>query len=432
MQFKRAMLLVEKFIADERYPAVSSYNQNRQVFDVLGLKETSLSAVVAWLLNPTEGHGMGDYFIKALLREVIGNKDSDCPVSMLELDQMGLQNLSVWTEYPAFDSDKSEERYIDILASDLRNKLLIVIEHKYGSSETNNQLTAYSSWVEGIIKSQPGYRIIRILMDGHEKSEKGKLATDQQDKWTIISHSWLLGALKQCVEVEQGSASQWILKDLYICLSGEYALDTVFAGGIKLMAEMACDHLDLVENFTDIQFQDEGGETNDLWGMDDIDLVQLGENVPADVQWVFQFLKKNETLLVDLAKYARLEWVMESLKRSFPNRFDVELYGKKVTQLNIFQKSWKKFQVSGQTLWPVYLSVVDRREEEKSELRLKLHIQKDGIDADFPAQQLASQFGKKLSSNWKNRTLLEKVIPPASDARNIFQKSWKKFLGCIV
>ena len=24
---------------------------------------------------------------------------------------------------------------------------------------------------------------------------------------------------------------------------------------------------------------------------------------------------------------------------------------------------------------------------------------------EFPAQQLASQFGKKLSSNWKNRTL---------------------------
>lgn len=99
MDLQRAVTLAGQFVNDESYPIVARYNQNRQIFDVLDLNETGLSAVIAWLLNPAEGHGLNDFFIKSMLRGAINSEEYSSPVSTLELESMNLHGMSVHKEF---------------------------------------------------------------------------------------------------------------------------------------------------------------------------------------------------------------------------------------------------------------------------------------------------------------------------------------------
>ena len=183
MEIQRAIELVESFIVDPRYQQAVVYNQCRQIFDVISPGETSLSKVIAWLLNPKEGHGLGDYFIKALLRDVVANNREICPLTLLDVEQLALQNLNVCVEYPHADS--GNKRYIDILATDLSSKLVLVIEHKYGSKEQNNQLAAYSQWAESLVERNTDFKLVCILMDGHETFTRESLQAGEREKWAI-------------------------------------------------------------------------------------------------------------------------------------------------------------------------------------------------------------------------------------------------------
>ena len=135
--------LVQQFIKDESYPVVSCWNQTRQIFDVLGLGENNLSKAFAWLLNPREAHGVGDYFIKALLRETVIKSKQRLPVSLLEIGSSSFHGMNVSLEYSLPD-----KRRLDFLLTDIDHQLVIIIEHKYGSAEHGGQLAAYSEWAE--------------------------------------------------------------------------------------------------------------------------------------------------------------------------------------------------------------------------------------------------------------------------------------------
>lgn len=423
MDLQKAVTLAEQFVNDESYPIVARYNQNRQIFDVLDLNETGLSAVIAWLLNPAEGHGLNDFFIKSMLRGAITSEGYTNPVSILELESMNLHGLSVHKEYGL----DGYERRIDILATDIDNKLVVVIEYKYGSGETNNQLAAYSERVEKKIESDPGYRVIRILMDGQEKTDRNKLAASQQDKWAIVSHSWLIDALTQAVEKDTGSdACQWILKDLLVHLSSCYELDNVYNSAIGHMAGMASRHQDLVDQYSEVVLATGENELN-IWELDDIGLIGLNKQLepgPFDqVVLLRKFFKTNATLLSTLAQYARLEWLQELLDKRFPGQLDCRPSDKKIAMLDIFQFSWAKFQKTDQPLWPFYLTVEQHRQEDGEEILIKFILQRSGVRNDELAWSIVDAFGRRVKSNWQYTTLFKLRVDDKSNIReNLLQE----------
>ena len=62
---------IENFLLDENVRLCMDYGKERNLFTIIEPGERLHSKMLAWLLNPREGHLQGDYFIKALIRSVL-------------------------------------------------------------------------------------------------------------------------------------------------------------------------------------------------------------------------------------------------------------------------------------------------------------------------------------------------------------------------
>ena len=96
-------------------------------------KEIRHSAILAWLLDPQQTHGLGDKFLKAFVSEALRGHDATIIPSALDISQADMMDAEVRREW----------RNIDILVISRRNKWIFVIENKYDSGQHTNQLTRY-------------------------------------------------------------------------------------------------------------------------------------------------------------------------------------------------------------------------------------------------------------------------------------------------
>ena len=96
-------------------------------------KEIRHSAILAWLLDPQQTHGLGDKFLKSFVSEALRGHDATIIPSALDISQADMMDAEVRREW----------RNIDILVISRRNKWIFVIENKYDSGQHTNQLTRY-------------------------------------------------------------------------------------------------------------------------------------------------------------------------------------------------------------------------------------------------------------------------------------------------
>lgn len=113
------------------------------LFQSLGLvrQEIRHSAFLRWLLDPAETHGLGDYWLRQFLRQVIGSGEelSGNTPTLFDLDSWDLGQTEV----------RKEWRNIDVFILDEENKFACVIENKVDSGEGQGQLSRYRKIVEG-------------------------------------------------------------------------------------------------------------------------------------------------------------------------------------------------------------------------------------------------------------------------------------------
>ena len=112
------------------------------LFESLGLvrQEIRHSAFLRWLLDPTETHGLSDYWLRQFLRKVIKNGEEILgnTFSLFDLDGWDLTQAEVRREW----------RNIDILILDEKNHFVCAIENKVDSGESGDQLKRYQQLVE--------------------------------------------------------------------------------------------------------------------------------------------------------------------------------------------------------------------------------------------------------------------------------------------
>ena len=112
------------------------------LFESLGLvrQEIRHSAFLRWLLDPRETHGLGDYWLRQFLRQIIkaGEGMSGGFLSLFDLDDLNLGQAEV----------RKEWRNIDLLILDQEHRFVCVIENKVDSGEGEGQLERYRHIVE--------------------------------------------------------------------------------------------------------------------------------------------------------------------------------------------------------------------------------------------------------------------------------------------
>lgn len=127
------------------------------VFRIAGIRyrEVYLTKVVAWLLSPNESHHLGDRPLRALLlraayysdrygtgRLPAAAENGAPPVpSVADVLGLDLSDAFVATERPIPDGQ------LDILVESESSGLVVVVENKIWSGETEGQLEEYEKWV---------------------------------------------------------------------------------------------------------------------------------------------------------------------------------------------------------------------------------------------------------------------------------------------
>ena len=163
---------------------------NYNIFEAIGMvsQETRHSAFLAFLLNPSGNHGLGDWFLKSFLKKAVAAaSEQEELVSPIDIDIADLSQCEITTEWNNKDNGwqriEKKRRYIDILVhihNNKEKKIVVAIENKVFASESPGQLEAYRK----IVKKE-----FKTAKDKESKTdEDNESKTDEGYKHIFVFH----------------------------------------------------------------------------------------------------------------------------------------------------------------------------------------------------------------------------------------------------
>ena len=151
-------------------------------FEVLGIahQEIRHSNVLAWLFDPKETHGLGDYFIRAFVHGTIAQMQdtSSDPKQRLDFALLNYEDVQV----------KREWQNIDILVISEKAKTVVAIENKIWSGETGDQLKRYETLIDQHFNT---YTKMHIFLTPY-----GEAAT-RSKTWISLDYSYVLKMIEK-------------------------------------------------------------------------------------------------------------------------------------------------------------------------------------------------------------------------------------------
>lgn len=151
------------------------------IFTALDILTNELrhSTFLAWLMNPGESHGLGDYFLASFLRK------ASHKASLFDLDGPSIFDIDTWSFGDA--EVVREWRNIDILIRCDTPKLVCAIENKITTSEHGGQLARYSDVVR---KEFPHYHklFVYLTVEGLQPSESEYIPLTYADIVPLLEH----------------------------------------------------------------------------------------------------------------------------------------------------------------------------------------------------------------------------------------------------
>lgn len=163
------------------------------VFHSLGLddKEEFHSNFLAWLLSPKGSHGLGSYFLQALLRSLGWRGVIAAPT---------VGRTTVTREHGISLPDETGRIDIRILNED--SKFVCAIENKVWSRESGSQLAFYRKALKAHFS---GYRVERVFL-----TPTGALPEDpgEQKHWSTMTYKDILGLVEQTLREKGDTAHE--------------------------------------------------------------------------------------------------------------------------------------------------------------------------------------------------------------------------------
>lgn len=129
------------------------------------------SNVLAWLVYHDGNHGLNSVFLDKLISNLLMKPENDRFVSdstfFLKILAMKYDDWKVEREKLT-----TKKRYVDLVLSSAENKTVIIIENKFYSSQSDNQLKDYLEFVEETYKDYTIIPIFLTLLDEEAASER--------------------------------------------------------------------------------------------------------------------------------------------------------------------------------------------------------------------------------------------------------------------
>lgn len=207
-------ICVDEFFADFKVQRLLDLARKTRPLQVCFPREIPVSRFLAWILDPSQGHGLQDTPIRRLLTAAWRNRDdSDLDLSIKRqispatLATHSFLSCMIQTEIQ-FPPEKGK---LDLLILVPKDKILIAIENKFGAGEGPGQLKKYT---KSLAKKYPDWTRILIYLDLYGE------APGHSD-WIGLDYAWLVE------ELSAAESSPWL---------GDESKDAIreFRGAIEL------------------------------------------------------------------------------------------------------------------------------------------------------------------------------------------------------
>ncbi|WP_213780748.1 PD-(D/E)XK nuclease family protein [Caballeronia sp. dw_276] len=180
--------LIDYFFGDANVQRLVSSTASWEPLRICYPKEVNVSRFIAWLLDPSEGHGLGDLAIQSLLVRAWWQSDG---VDIDVATRRFLSPANVHTEGFSASVVTTEinvgGRSLDVLVLDASRRRYIAIENKFGASQSTAQLSHYRKQLEKLL---PDFLGIHIFLDSNE-------AEPADPSWIPVGYDWLSDFLRE-------------------------------------------------------------------------------------------------------------------------------------------------------------------------------------------------------------------------------------------
>ena len=385
---------IENFLLDEEVRLCMDWGKKRNPFAIIEQGEVLHSKMLAWLLNPREGHLQGDYFIKALIRTVLETyKDAENrndleknsffkDWNVRDVEQTSFTNAVVWSEFQISKSQAGKR--VDITMFDGDNELTIFIENKFGSPEGKDQTTEYFKGLEKLLKPKDPYRLY-IFLDYNESKAKSK-------DWISLNYDWLQNTLKKFINRDAIPAGiEYVLKEYYEYLSDDFSSNPYHGGLEKHLAAIARKH----QNF--LRFMRK--HKNEL-AKQNIKrlLLDESEKVEGHLYSLYLLYWQHPSFFWGLFDYTGWEYIGERLEEEIGDKGFEYVVSKKAVYIH--NTDWNRYYKKDNTDWGIQPYVL---QESSGDTFLFLgfwHEQFEGKYAERIGNLAKAVGGKTRSSNW--------------------------------
>lgn len=212
-------------VEDKDFIALDARYHRTNVFQVVGMgsQEIRHSNFLAWLLNPTESHGLSDSFMKVLLARLYAisdESDADQGTSASNLKGISLAALG---DLSSLNVARETESNIDILAWTSNPDLVVCIENKVWSSVGAGQLDKYRMYVEGRFSSYKHRIYVLLSPEGYEALPD---ATAEPAFWLPLSYNDVRMCLNALLARVNDEKTSMLINDYIDMLEREGIVDT--------------------------------------------------------------------------------------------------------------------------------------------------------------------------------------------------------------
>jgi len=216
---KSISVTVDEFFADPDVQRLIQLGAKTQPLQICFPKEINVTRFLAWLLDPSQGHGMADLALRSLLTRVglavHDNRNIPLPtrrfLASSNVYSTGFSGVVVATEV---NVGRDTRKSLDLFCIDQRAGFYVALENKFGARESTDQLKTYREGLKSIFPSMLG---VHIFLDSNEEEPR-----DQQ--WIKIGYDWLSEFLREHEQLETTAPNlRWSLAQFRVAIEDEDA-----------------------------------------------------------------------------------------------------------------------------------------------------------------------------------------------------------------
>ncbi len=193
---KELIPILEQFVSDPLLVELESKLKIFNILEIFKIKhfEISISAFLAWVLDPSGSHGLDDYFLRYFLihsvknnEEIIRKANKTEKIGIIQIDLLKLTDATVKTE------ESFRDKKADITIKALQDKFLCLIENKVKAKEGDDQTTNYAKLSK---EKYRDFKYLYIFLTPHESEANS-------DEFINITYSEIRDLLNQSLKAKK-------------------------------------------------------------------------------------------------------------------------------------------------------------------------------------------------------------------------------------